>query len=152
MSACVKCGYSPDAVVVHTWQFTLPLELESLNARRVNVGATRWSYKRKRDGWAMALRAIVPRAILAVEGKRRVTLTRLMGKGQRAFDRDNLVGGAKGLVDAMVRVGLLLGDDAEHAEIHYDQERAPEPGVRVLIEELAAVTSGLTTQCGKERT
>ena len=136
MSACVKCGHDPDAVVERHWQFTLPLELESLNAHRVNSGATRWSYKRKRDGWAMALRATVPRAILAANGKRRVTLTRLMGKGQRAFDRDNLVGGAKGLVDAMVRVGLLLGDSAEHAEIHYDQERAATPGVRVLVEEL----------------
>lgn len=133
---CVRCGHDPYATVSHRWVLTINREVHSLNAHRVNAGATRWAYKRDRDAWQWELKvARINERIPIAVAKRRVTLVRVMGKGQREFDIDNLVGGAKCAVDAMVREGLLMGDARDQVELVYEQKRAEKPGVIVIIEE-----------------
>lgn len=51
-------------------------------------------------------------------GPRRMHLTRI---GARLLDEDNLSGGAKPIVDALVREGYLVDDSPEHAELVYSQ-------------------------------
>jgi hypothetical protein len=41
---------------------------------------------------------------------RTLAICRVMGRRERAYDLDNLVGGAKPLIDALVRHGYLAGD------------------------------------------
>lgn len=139
MTACIRCGFDSAAVVRESWMFVLDRKLHSMNARMVNTIAAGHAYRKERDAWAWELRAQrlklrIPRALRL----RRVTITRLFAGRQRELDHDNLTGGAKQLLDAMVREGLLAGDDPSRLEATYHQERAATEGVRVLIEELAA--------------
>lgn len=139
MSPCPKCGHDPDALVTESWAFHVPRQVRSGNAHVHNVGTARFTYKRERDGWLSDVRTLARiHGVTAATGLRRVTLTRVYGKRCRAYDRDNLGTGLKPAVDALVLAGLLLGDSAKHAEIHYAQERGSVNGLRVLIEELAA--------------
>lgn len=140
MSACVSCGFDPDAVVLRSWSFEIGKEVESLNAHRTNAGS-RWAqaaYRKRRDAWLLWMRvARINNQITAASSRRRVTIERRIGYRQREFDADNLIGGCKPLVDAMVREGLLLDDKREHAEIHYTQiKRDGAAGVKITIEEL----------------
>lgn len=139
MTRCEKCGHDPDAPVVASWTFVLERQLLSLNARVSNVGASRWRYAKERDTWSWLVRAArLKNQISAASGlRRRLTLTRIYANGQRQIDRDNLAGGAKPLVDAIVREGLLRDDSPTWLELHHDQEPGASRAVRVLLEELA---------------
>lgn len=155
------------------WTFTLPIDLSSANLRIVNgkdrvAGA---KYRRARDHAAdmcfwrakqlgMALH-LFPGADLALDDsartRRRVTIVRLMGKRQRAFDDDGMVAACKGLRDAMQRprtygkrvgahvvqvpiagAGIVWDDSAKWSEWRYAQERSADgrPGVRVEVENI----------------
>lgn len=141
MSACRKCGHDPDAAVHDRWEFVVDREANSLNRSASNNGS-RWAqaeYRRRREHWAWSFRAArINARIPSAATRRRVTLTRLYSKRQRDYDLDNLAGGLKVAVDAMVLEGLIIGDAPHQVEIHYAQERSAVGGVRVLIEELAA--------------
>jgi hypothetical protein len=135
---CAKCGHNPAAVVTAAWTFEIGRDVKGMNWRVHNVGGSRWRYAAQRDGWLRDMLASrhVHRIPVAAS-KRRVTLTRLYSGRQREIDRDNLCGGLKSCVDAMVRAELLIGDGPREAEIHYAQERAAKSGLRVLLEEIS---------------
>lgn len=136
-AACARCGYNPAAIVTNRWEFTVTRKVHSANSYRVNSGSTRWAYKRDRDNWQSEFRlARVEQRILIAKGKRRVTLTRMYSGRERAFDHDNLAGGMKLVVDAMVREALLLDDRPEFAEIHYAQVKSEVTGLQVVIEDI----------------
>lgn len=136
MSACVKCGHDPSAAVSASWMLLIDREIESGNRHTFNVGASRWRYGKERDAWQWEFRAFkLLRKIPLAKAKRRVTLTRFYDGRQRELDADNMATGAKLVVDAMVREGLLVDDRRELAEIHYKQVRQAPRGTGVLIEE-----------------
>ena len=137
MTACLKCGHDPEAVVIMTWDIIVDREVESGNRRVFNVGGSRWKYAAKRDAWQLEFRAFrLLRRIPKASAKRRVTLTRYYDGRQREWDADNLATGAKPVIDALVREGLLVDDARAFAEIHYDQVRRSPRGTGVRIEEL----------------
>lgn len=136
MTACLKCGHDPAAVVAASWSFDIPREIGTVNTHAVN-GRFGWKYRRDRDGWAddfMAIRVL--RRIPVAQRKRRVTLTRLYNGRQQEMDARNM--DFKACVDAMKIAGLLVDDNPAMLEDHYQQERSPTRGVRVLVEELAS--------------
>ena len=137
VTACAMCGYDATARVLRSWTLRPPFEVESLNAHRVNAGHGRWAYAKVRKAWLQAL-IVEARATSCPEatGMRRVTITRVYSGRQRAYDGDNLRGGCKPLVDAMVLAGLLVDDDAANAQVHYAQERGEQSSTRILVEEL----------------
>lgn len=147
MVACERCGHDPSARVVASWSFFVDKEVESLNAHRVNAGA-KWqqaAYRRERNNWSswMMLCKSNERVPTAT-AKRRVRLVRQYTGRQRAFDRDNLIGGMKPCVDAMVRAGILAGDAEQWAEIDYAQRKGgpnERSGLWVIVEELEATCS-----------
>lgn len=141
---CPKCGHNPQAVIGLRWSFFIEREVASLNAYRTNHGGSRWAYKRDRDAWHTWFIALGRQHCVTTPPKvRRVTLTRLYAGRQREFDADNLAGGCKVVVDAMVRAGLLRGDDKASAEILYQQRKVAGSavtsvtGLEVLIEEFS---------------
>lgn len=139
MSACVKCGHDPAVLVAARWTITIAaLEVKSLNAHAVNAGHARHAYRRSRDQWQWTVTAArLAQRIPVAQAKRRVTIRRIIGYRQREFDLDNLVGGCKPLVDALVRDGLLVGDRRDQAEISYEQVKVDGGrGVVVVLEEL----------------
>lgn len=135
MTACPQCSFDADAPVLARWEMHVPRDLPSLN-ERIHNSAKGWGYRASRDAWLrdfITLRIL--KAITPPTGRRRVTLVRVYSGRQKEMDRANL--DSKACVDAMVRAGLLLDDDAEGLELHVKQERGCERGTRVLIEELA---------------
>lgn len=64
-------------------------------------------------------------------GKRRVTITR---HSSRLLDVDNLVGGCKPVIDAMVKLGWLVDDSPEHVVVTYHQAKSTRKMARTEIE------------------
>ena len=89
-----------------------------------------------RDAWIVLLRAAVlrcPVKLPRATGHRRVHIQSI--RRQLCRDDSNLRGGAKGLSDALVRVGLLRDDSDKLARITYGQEtcRGRRPQVIVTV-------------------
>lgn len=138
LPACAKCGFDPGVVVGASWEFLVDRDPPSLNARLFNAGARPWAYRRERDAWCWEFRAVrLLQRIPAAKARRRLTLTRVIAGNQKVRDRDNLIGGMKALVDALVLEDLLVSDGPAMAEIHYAEERGKPTGLRVLLEDLA---------------
>lgn len=144
------------------WSLLVPVKLPSANDRLCNGrdATSRAIYKRTRDGWAAAIRGVALVAGVPLfrddDGEarfRHVTLVRLWGKGCRAFEEDDFVGGAKGFRDACQRArvtpgrrgvprlvpgaGLVWDDSPRWSRWSYGQERSPDgqPGVLVVVSE-----------------
>ena len=141
-SKCVRCGHDPSELVLATWSFLIERDPPSLNKRLYNAGPGRHLYRQERDMWCWEFRAArLTRSIPKADGRRRVTLARLYGGRQQERDYDNLAGGMKAVVDAMVSEGLLTNDTPDQAEITYQQAVAKtleSRGLLVLIESVGA--------------
>ena len=135
MDVCTLCQGHPNAVVLHRWQATIPIEPPSQNCLH-NKGGRRWAYRKLRDQYTESVHTYLsaPKATRM----RRVRITRLWGKKKRAYDHGNLIGGCKPLLDALVIAGLLVDDSPKYVEAYYYQEKSPNDkgGVRVVLEEL----------------
>lgn len=153
------------------WTFTVPRPVPSSNARYVNGGSLVQMaiYRRHREAWARDLRvaalAAGMRDALVTDGyrpRRRIVIVRLMRKGQRRYDEQNLVAGCKAIVDAMQpprpgavtvfksgrRQGqprlvkplggaaLIVSDAPGWVVVEYHQERGDAPGCRITIENI----------------
>lgn len=139
MLVCAKCGYDPAAAISQGWASFIARRAPSMNDRLANVGARRFLYREERDAWCWHFRVmrLEHRIPFAVQ-RRRVTLTRLYCGRERDRDRDNLIGGMKAVVDAMVRERLLLDDTSAGAEIYYAQHRDEcNSGLNVELDEFA---------------
>lgn len=137
---CPLCGGDPQAEVTGRWAFELPVEPPSQNRAVRSVYQKQHYYRRMRNEYEFLVRAAMRRLdIPEATGKRRIIVTRLMGKGKRAYDHSNLVGGCKGLIDACVRAGLLVDDSTAYFEGYYRQERDPDGkgGALLLVEGLS---------------
>jgi Holliday junction resolvase RusA-like endonuclease len=142
VTACARCSFDPDAIVSASWMLLIDREIESGNRHTYNVGGSRFRYARDRDSWQWEFRSFrLLRKIPRATGKRRLTLTRFYDGRQREMDVDNLSTGAKLVVDALVREGLLVDDRREFAEVHYKQARQAPRGTGVLLEELTTPPS-----------
>lgn len=159
-----------------SWSFTLPIDLSSANLRIVNGrhAATAAMYRKRRDTWVswmimearhvglpfvgdagrgdIGLMYVVLGDGHVAQWRRRVTITRLMGKRQRAWDDDNLIAACKALRDGMqmprppkgrqkrYRQGaaIVYDDSAKWSEWRYAQERSADgkPGVRIDVEDI----------------
>lgn len=132
------------------WTFTVPRAIASQNRATVNRGRARYGYRDERARWVwdltMAARAA---GIPLASGRRRVTIVRLMGRGQRELDVPNLWGGAKLPIDALCQprtfrgqvrpgAGLIVDDSPRWVEIEMGQERAADgrPATRITVEDL----------------
>lgn len=138
---CEKCGFDAGLKLAHVWILKLSKDPSSLNAHIHNAGHTRYAYAKERDEWHWLikherLKQKIPKAIQ----RRRVTLTRQYAGRRKERDIDNLSGGMKSCVDAIVREGLLVNDSPQYAELHYKQNRVSErssSGLWIQIEEFA---------------
>lgn len=136
---CVKCGFNPEAIVAREWSFFIERRPPSLNDRLSNTGPRAYMYRRERDAWCWLFRAMrLEHRIPGAMQRRRVTLTRLYCGREKERDRDNLIGGQKTCVDAMVSERLLMNDTSAAAEIFYAQRREDRSGLLVELAEFAA--------------
>jgi hypothetical protein len=137
MGACPMCKYNSDAVVADRWEFSTDSYCPTQNTLKGNTKFG-YDYRKWRRHWEVVFGdqfRSIPRSILL----RRVTVTRLYGKGKRTFDNINFAGGCKPLIDTLVNMGALYDDNPTFLEDHYLQAKSPDgvDRVVVLIEELA---------------
>ena len=110
--------------------FTLPEATPSLNT----LLRLHWSAKvRLRSRWQWLVRAAVVNGSLKPERwpRAKVTIERF---SPRRLDADNLAGGAKQLMDCLVREGFIEDDSPRHVECEYRQSFGMEPKTLVQIE------------------
>lgn len=116
----------------------LPIELTNGNdGRTKHFGAA----AKRRARYERIIRLLHPRP-QPVPTPVRLTITRVLGKGERLFDADSLGrGNAKELVDAVVAAGFLPDDGPRHVhEVTYRQDatrRSDGPSTEVTIEALS---------------
>jgi len=119
-------------------KLSLPIELTNGNeGRRKHWG----SAARRRKEYAATIGLLYGRH-LPVPTPVRITVVRVLGKGQRRWDPDSIGrGNAKEIIDAIVAVGLLPDDSPKHVRaVHYRQDetrRSDGPSTEVLIETVA---------------
>lgn len=139
MRKCPACGFDSDRVVTASWSFRLPIKLLSGNQiKGSGRGRSGWKYREQRKLWARAIGA-ANIVCQPATGPRRLWLTRQWGKGQRAYDTDNLIWGFKPVVDEIVKQGWLLDDTPDKVERIYDQFKS-EDGfnyVHVKVEDVS---------------
>lgn len=116
--------------------FWLDANVRSLNEFTGRHGRVR---SRERAKLAAMIAARLDHAIFKPPDYRQLlTLTRVLGKGQREFDVDNLAGGTlKHLVDALTRIGMWHDDSPRWLARRYFQDasrRFEGPGIHVRIE------------------
>lgn len=99
-----------------------------------------WRQKhRQTKGWELMARSQVSIEDLAQQRRRAVRITSY--RARLITDHDNLVGGAKGLPDALKRAGLLVDDSSAWCAISYAQAvrshwTNPMPGRSCTVVEL----------------
>ncbi len=112
------------------------LETPSLNTRE------RWHWSRQRrevTAWTQQFTyAQRPGGMDRAIGKRLVVITSF--RKQRCRDEANLIGGCKGMIDGLVRAGLLVDDSIKLATFTYAQDVASksptgQPCTRIIITE-----------------
>lgn len=87
----------------------------------------------KRMVW-YSFRVLPTRVIPRAKGKRRVTLTIVLGKGQRGGDPSAYW---KSLLDALVDCEMLTDDNRQGVELMpVAYERAEKPATRIVLEEI----------------
>ena len=88
------------------------------------------AYAKERDMWFLLLRqALVPRA----REQRKVSLV-IRSYRTRLCDAANLVGGAKPIPDALIRLGYLYDDSPRWMQCSYEQHQVPAAEERTEIE------------------
>lgn len=118
---------------------TLPLDLPSRN----QIDVMHWSARhrlRQEFEDALSLAGVCFEANTR-QGRWLLTITRLLGRRQRVFDDDNAVGGAKQLIDALVRCGWFVDDGPDFLVVRVAQDagdRAAGPAVRLQVERAPA--------------
>lgn len=94
------------------------------------LNMNRWAHARLNLEWRMLIRAgCMPNG--AVQRKQRVTITFWHS---REYDRDNLFGAVKPVVDALKHWKILVDDTAEWLELHVEQAKCPHKQRHTVIE------------------
>lgn len=144
MSTCIACGQALPDASPPTWTFIIQRRVPSQNEHLHNVGTARWAYKKSREGWRLCFVDVMnTRHVSRATGKRRVKFTRLYSGLERERDYDNLVGGFKVVLDAMVLARMLVGDDSKSLDSEYTQDKGKVTGVRVEIWDSVECTESL---------
>lgn len=136
-AACPRCGHT-EGLAGAEYRFFIPMEPPSQNTVAMNSSGKRFGYKAVRNQFTFMVRAAMnARAIPEAKGKRRLVLTRFYTGRGRAYDRANMVGGCKPVVDSLVNCGLLVDDSEQWLDDYYLQRRDDHlSGVEVVLQEM----------------
>lgn len=99
-----------------TWTVTIPYQVPSQNRHN----GYHWRHKYKDTKRAEQLLRHYAWEIPRATGRRRIDI--IAYRRQRCADIGNLIGGAKGLIDAIKRCALIIDDDDKNVVITYSQE------------------------------
>lgn len=121
-----------------TWTITLPMIPESMNARE---RSSFWVRKKELEQITTAIGTLASeQRIPAAQGRRAVRVTIHKGKRSRVTDDPaNRDSRAKSLLDALVKLGLLVDDSDKWLDWHHvhEGERRDEKFTVIELEDVA---------------
>ena len=110
----------------------LEIEIPETILSRNRLDTMHWS---KRYRYSQKWEALIWRAFNCkpprARGKVKLKITSLR---PGILDHDNLVGGCKGIIDAMKRLGMLIDDTPSFVEVEYQQRKAKREEQRTKID------------------
>jgi len=111
---------------------SLVVEIAESVMSRNRLDSMHWSGRSKYSKKWQALLLIAfklkpPQAV----GKIRFKIT---GCRYRLLDHDNFVGGCKGVLDALKRLGVILDDSPEFVEVEYEQRKVKRADAKTIFE------------------
>jgi hypothetical protein len=129
------CRYDAGIVPAVSWTHRIESYVPTFNSIGLN-SKNNHKYRGWRKAWEIGFGPWLQTLPPALK-YRRVTITRLYGKGKRPFDRRNFAGGCKPLLDTLTNFGALYDDSELWCEDHYQQLKSPDGKdyVEVKIEE-----------------
>lgn len=129
------CRYDGDLPVASTWTHRIESYCPTFNSIGLNT-KNNFKYRSWRKRWEEQFGPWL-QTLPAAQRYRRVTITRLYGKGKRPFDRQNFAGGCKPLLDTLTNFGALYDDKELWCEDHHLQLKSPDgiDYVEVKLEE-----------------
>ena len=92
-----------------------------------------WSQRKR---WKKAIEAHIlafGTGLIELEPKIDLKITRFYGYRKRAFDKDNLYGACKPLIDAIRDFKVIPDDTPNHINLYVDQEKSPDKSTFVRI-------------------
>lgn len=99
----------------------MKLRMEKTIKSRNQFHGRHWSVKHKDSReWEWSLREAYRKPLPEATGRVALKITSVR---HRYLDYDNLVGGCKGLVDALKRMGAIIDDSPKHVEMSFAQEK-----------------------------
>lgn len=119
----------------------LIIEKEAISSNHkiygVNKANARFLYKKERNELEKRLCAIIGKG----HSQERVSLkiSRKWGKGKRAFDEANLIGGFKILIDCLVSLGHLKDDSPDYFKGYYFQSKSESETGYIEIKQLEPI-------------
>ena len=114
-----------------SWQATIP-DLDLISPNRLY--RMHWS---QRSRWKKSIEAHIlafGSGIVELEPKITLKITRFYGYRKRAFDKDNLYGACKPLIDALRDFAIIPDDTPKHIDLYVEQEKSPNKSTFVTIE------------------
>jgi len=133
---CPGCGFEPNLRVQYVGELRLAVSYPSQNEIGANgKGPGGLKYRRARMRFASLIQAVAvgfPRAV----GARRLWLKRIYRPGKRDYDRGNLVGGAKPLLDVLRAQGLILDDTPALLSDYYLQKSGAADEIVIVFEDI----------------
>lgn len=118
------------------WAFEIDEPTPSLNMLRRQFANARYytTLRNRLETYVMVAR--VNNKIPKATKIRRVYITRYATQEKYLLDLDNFIGGAKPLLDVLVRQGLLVDDSAKFLNCYYEQRVGAVSCTHVKIEEM----------------
>jgi Holliday junction resolvase RusA-like endonuclease len=97
----------------------IPKEILSLNKLNQMHWSKKHKYSKEWEGEIFA--AYYEQSRFTVKHANQKRWVRIFSFRKRKLDQDNLVGGCKGLMDALKRLGLIVDDSPKWVEVRYEQ-------------------------------
>ena len=131
------CHWDPDRVPVRTWDVWVNYSYPSQNDLGGNHKSG-FKYRRIRNSLALRLKDQL-NAIPAAKQFRAGVITRhyglsAKGRQKREYDRENLIGGGKPLVDVLKDYAVIIDDRPDCWTGHYRQEKAADGVDKIHIQ------------------
>ena len=100
----------------------IPVRIQSRNV----LDRQHWAVKRRtKQEYALLIRNQIKRKQISKAEKKKYKLI-ILSYRKRKLDPDNLVGGCKGLIDALIQEGFIFDDSPDYIDLKVEQFTAKE--------------------------
>jgi len=108
------------------------IEISVATLSRNQLDSMHWSNRSKYSkNWQSLIYAAFKFKCPKASGK---VFLKITGYRPRLLDHDNFIGGCKGVLDAMKRLGIILDDSPDFIEVQYEQRKVKNAETKTVFE------------------